>query len=68
MSRPRGEGHYNSKLDSEDVRLIRSAVDHRRELLRDARLLSDIELAKKFGVSRSCISRIAQGVMWRHLL
>lgn len=68
MSRPRGEGHYNSKLDSEDVRLIRSAVDHRRELLRDARLLSDRELAKKFGVSRSCISRIAQGVMWRHLL
>lgn len=54
---PRGAAHPrpNAKLTPDDVRAIRSAVDAGR---------SHVDVAREFGVSRPCVSRIVSGVLW----
>lgn len=55
-SRPRGEQHGRAKLNTEQVRYIRSCG------------ISGSELARQFCVSRDLISRIRLGKLWQHLL
>ena len=63
----RGSDHYRSKLTEDDVRLIRAAVEHRRNLIAEANKLSDTNLAEKMGVTRSSIGRIVYGNSWSHV-
>ena len=50
--RHRGESNPNSKLSIDDVSLIRSSSE------------TGIELARKYGVTRTCISDIRTGKTW----
>ena len=63
----RGEELPHAKLTDDDVRLIRQLGEHRRELLDEARKISDAALADKFGVSRATISEVIHYRKWRHV-
>lgn len=63
----RGEGLPHSKLNDEDVRKIRALIDHRADLLRQAKELSNRKLASKFGVHYRTIDRISAGETWGHV-
>ena len=63
----RGSDHYRSKLTEDDGRVIRAAVEHRRNLIAEATKLSDKNLAEKMGVTRSAIGRIVYGNSWSHV-
>jgi hypothetical protein len=52
-----GERHYGAKLTDEDVKLIRGLLPS----------LSCAEIARKFEVSRQCISDIKHGKNWYRL-
>lgn len=52
---PIGEAHPGARLTAEDVRFIRSSA-----------LLQD-ELAARFGVNRTAISKVRNRISWRHL-
>lgn len=53
----RGEGHYNSKFTWEDVHLIRD--------LWQKRTMTQVDLAKKFGVRQATISAIVNNLSWK---
>jgi hypothetical protein len=53
-----GERHYNAKLSSDDIALIREAGERRARLLAEARSYSNRALAEKFEVSKSHIDQI----------
>jgi HNH endonuclease len=55
---PRGSRNRHAKLTEEDVREIRRL--HRIGMLQG-------ELKRKFNASRTCISRICNGISWKHL-
>lgn len=54
-----GINHYLSKITSDDVRLIR-------KLKKDG--LSDRDIAKKFNVTRNCITQVIKKQTWKHVL
>jgi hypothetical protein len=54
-----GSDHWSSKLDEDSVREIRE--------LYAGKLSSQSELARRFGVGRTTISRIIRRKMWSHL-
>lgn len=54
----KGEDAGNSKLTNQNVRFIKQFI---------ADGLSNAFLAKQYGVSAMCISRIRAGKTWRHL-
>ena len=53
--------YCKTKLSDDDVRLIRDCLAERQRLRAEADLLSNGQLAKKFGVSSSIIERIQRG-------
>lgn len=57
---PHGDQHYRSKLTPEDVHAIRSSV-------KSTYFNGSIQLAIKYGVSRSTISDILRKRTWCHL-
>lgn len=54
-----GTNHYLSKLTSDDVRSIRNLKQEG---------LSDRDIAKKFNVTRNCITQIIKKQTWKHVL
>ncbi len=62
-----GENHSNSKLNNEDVLLIKQLVEERKILKQKFKNLSDENIAKKFSVSRSAIRDIREGKRWGHV-
>ena len=63
----RGSQLTQSKLDEDDIRIIRSAVEHREQLKAEAKALSNSSLADKFGVHVRTIDRITSGFGWTHV-
>ena len=63
----RGEDLPQAKLTNDDIASIRELVEHRRKLLDEAKAITNMKLARKFGVSVSNINKIAMGYTWRHL-
>ncbi len=59
LPHPRGQDHYTAKLTDSDILEIRTASGGRG---------TGARLAIKFGVSRSLISMVRSGVVWKHLL
>jgi DNA invertase Pin-like site-specific DNA recombinase len=55
---PQGERHGGAKLTEREVRLIRR--------LRRAGIKQNL-IATRFGVSKMTISRVANGILWRHI-
>lgn len=55
---PQGERHGGSKLTEREVRLIRR--------MKRAGIKQNL-IATRFGVSQMTISRVANGVLWRHI-
>lgn len=54
---PRGDSHIRSKLRSKDIleiRKLRGKITHE-------------QIAKKFNVTRSCITSVMRGVTWKHI-
>jgi DNA-binding CsgD family transcriptional regulator len=50
-----GEKHHNSKLTERDVRAIRAASG------------TNVEIARRFGITRQNVRYIRTGVAWRHV-
>lgn len=71
MPRPkrirRGSDLPQSKLEEQDVRLIRELVAERERHKRAARELSNARLAEKFGISLRTIERLLHGETWWHV-
>lgn len=70
----RGSELPHSKLDEDDVRLIRQLVAERTELVRrarqlrdESRKLSNRRIAEKFGVTSRTIERLLSGEQWGHV-
>ena len=55
---PKGIAVYNSKLTEQDVKIIREFRP----------MFSLRQLSDAMGVSASCISQVARGTIWRHVL
>lgn len=53
---PRGESNFTSKLTEDIVREIRASNE------------SFTSLAKKYGVSRYCVSAAKKGITWKHVI
>jgi hypothetical protein len=51
----RGEDHHSTPLTDDDVRAIRSSE------------LSGVELARRYGITPTSLSRIRRGLVWRHI-
>ncbi len=63
----RGEQHPSAKLTDLDVLLIREASRLKEHHKREARKLSEKNLAEKFDVSRNAIWKVANYASWTHL-
>ena len=63
----RGSQLPQAKLDESDVRHIRQLIDHRENLKRQAKSLSNAMIAEKFGVHLRTIDKISQGHGWTHV-
>ncbi len=61
----RGASHWNAKLNSDDVRLIRSLVAERERLLKAARQLNDRAIAEKFDVHPNTVWRVCTRETWK---
>lgn len=57
MTRNHGENHHKVKLTESQVREIRSLKG----------TMTNVNLGKKYGVSRSAISHVLSGKNWKHL-
>ncbi|HTQ65351.1 MAG TPA: NUMOD4 motif-containing HNH endonuclease [Puia sp.] len=55
MNQKKGENHHNSKLKTDDVLKIRDSK------------ISDYELARQYGMSRSAIQAIKKRRRWQHI-
>jgi len=55
---PRGEEHGNAKLTEQDVKEIRRLNSRKKDPW------TQVELAKKFGVSKSLINKVIKRVIW----
>ena len=53
-----GEKHWKTKLTNDDVRTIKA------ELLRP----TCVDLAKRYGVSKTTIQNIRNGKTWKHIM
>ena len=62
-----GEERYNAKLTEDDVRLIILLGRQKKRLLAEAKKLSNMEIARKFEVSKSTIEGIINGAKWKHM-
>lgn len=63
----RGENCATAKLTTEQVLQIREAVTLRDALREQLKGLSNRDLGKKYGVSKSVIGDIATGIAWKHV-
>jgi hypothetical protein len=63
----RGTDHPLSKLNDDDIRLIRECVAERERLRQEANRLSNEALAEKFGVHHRTIERITGRRGWIHI-
>ncbi len=66
---PRGERHHSAKLTAHDARLALALIEEREALLAAgnraaARLITNASIAKKLGVHRRTIEKIAAGQTW----
>lgn len=57
-SRPRGQSHGNAKLTADKVRAVR-------RLSRKGWLQR--EIAQKFDIAQTCVSKVLAGKLWRHV-
>ena len=57
-TKARGEANRHAKLSTDDVVCIRSLLEHGE---------SGAEIARRYGVQRSCVSKIKQGRSWAHI-
>lgn len=64
----RGSQLPHAKLTEQDVAHINALVDHRDELRRQLRELTNAKLAEKFGVHVRIIDRITAGETWGHVV
>lgn len=55
---PRGEAHKRARLTDEGVRIIRAEIRAG---------MSHREIAKKLGVGKSTVTRVANNLIWRHI-
>ena len=53
-----GTGHYLSKLEKNDIRLIRELAGERERLIREAKSLTNQKIAEKFEVHEHTIWRV----------
>jgi len=56
ITRPLGQDHHGSKLTDKDVLYIRSEKS-----------ISNVEIAKKYGLCRSTIIKIKSRILWSHI-
>lgn len=57
----RGENHYKHKLKDDDISLIIELANHRKQLLSEAKKITNQRIAEKFGVTASCIEKVISG-------
>ena len=63
----RGTDLPQSRLTDDDVRTIRALIEHRADLLRQAKQLTNKRIADKYGVHFRTIDRISSGETWGHV-
>ena len=63
----RGMDLPQSRLTDDDVRNIRSLIEHRADLLNQAKQLTNKKIAEKYGVHYRTIDRISTGETWGHV-
>ena len=63
----RGMDLPQSRLTDDDVRNIRSLIEHRADLLNQAKQLTNKKIAEKYGVHFRTIDRISTGETWGHV-
>lgn len=64
----RGSDLPQSKLNEDDVRLIRGLVEHREYEKKKLAELTNAKIAEKFGVHIRTIDRITAGENWGHVI
>ena len=63
----RGMDLPQSRLTDDDVRNIRALIEHRADLLNQAKQLTNKKIAEKYGVHFRTIDRISTGETWGHV-
>ena len=63
----RGMDLPQSRLTDDDVRNIRSLIEHRADLLNQAKQLTNKKIAEMYGVHFRTIDRISTGETWGHV-
>ena len=63
----RGEDLPHSKLNNQDIELIRGLVEERDRLKSELSGLTNSKIAEKFGVHVRTIDRVTTGESWIHV-
>lgn len=58
LSKHRGNGHYKTSITEKDVREIKLLAE---------RNMTNVAIAKQFGIGKWTVSDILRGVTWKHL-
>ena len=57
----RGENHYKHKLKDDDISLIIELANHRKQLQKKKKKITNQRIAEKFGVTASCVEKVISG-------
>lgn len=64
---PKGSQHYNAKLNEELATKILGEIEHRQNLIEEAKQFTLEQIAKRYGVARQTVADISSGRTWRHI-
>ena len=63
----RGEQVHTSKLNADDIKLIRECVEHRDKLKKELSQYTNKSLAEKFDVHIRTMEKAVSGFTWGHV-
>jgi hypothetical protein len=64
---PKGSAHYNAKLNEDLATKILGEIQHRQNLLAEAKNFTLEQIAKRYGVAKQTVADISSGRTWRHI-
>lgn len=64
---PKGSGHHNAKINEEDAVHILELIEMRKDLMRQASMLTLEAIAEKFNISKQTVADISMGRTWKHI-
>jgi phage portal protein BeeE len=64
---PKGSQHYNAKLNEDLATKILGEIEHRQNLLSEAKNFTLEQIAKRYGVAKQTVADISSGRTWRHI-